>query len=309
MSTPPKRLPGDRGHLGRLLDLWARDTEELVTSGRLRRLVGVTAIIQMLDGLKDEEGREQIAFKGGAALELRFGFRARASNDLDGAYRGEVAEAIGLIDEAVRRGNSNVGTGRTTEGEQIIGTGLAVAPVRFRVKLLYKEKDFVTVPMELSPVEGHSLDQLEVLPAAVSLAPVQLAEAEAIPFLPIRYQVAQKLHACSEDLGEERPNQRARDLADILLIEELALNDVQMSGLRDACVEIFGLRGKHPWPPTVVPWPGWDNIWNRLVETERLDYSIAEAVARVQDLAEPSWLARERAAYAQVTMRVSSWSV
>jgi predicted nucleotidyltransferase component of viral defense system len=283
MSTPPKRLPGDRGHLGRLLDLWARDTEELVTSGRLRRLVGVTAIIQMLDGLKDEEGREQIAFKGGAALELRFGFRARASNDLDGAYRGEVAEAIGLIDEAVRRGWSGF-TGRTTEGEQIIGTGLAVAPVRFRVKLLYKEKDFVTVPMELSPVEGHSLDQLEVLPAAVSLAPVQLAEAEAIPFLPIRYQVAQKLHACSEDLGEERPNQRARDLADILLIEELALNDVQMSGLRDACVEIFGLRGKHPWPPTVVPWPGWDDIWNRLVETERLDYSIAEAVARVQDL-------------------------
>ena len=167
MSTPPKRLPGDRGHLGRLLDLWARDTEELVTSGRLRRLVGVTAIIQMLDGLKDEEGREQIAFKGGAALELRFGFRARASNDLDGAYRGEVTEAIGLIDEAVRRGWSGF-TGRTTEGEQIIGTGLAVAPVRFRVKLLYKEKDFVTVPMELSPVEGHSLDQLEVLPAAVS---------------------------------------------------------------------------------------------------------------------------------------------
>jgi hypothetical protein len=123
-----------------------------------------------------------------------------------------------------------------------------------------------------------------VLPAAVSLAPVQLAEAEAIPFLPIRYQVAQKLHACTEDLGEERPNQRARDVADVLLIEELALNDVQMSGLRDACVEIFGLRGKHPWPPTVVPWPGWDDIWNRLVETERLDYSIAEAVARVQDL-------------------------
>jgi len=57
MSTPPKRLPGDRGHLGRLLDLWARDTEELVTSGRLRRLVGVTAIIQMLDGSVFGPGR------------------------------------------------------------------------------------------------------------------------------------------------------------------------------------------------------------------------------------------------------------
>ncbi|MDA8282367.1 MAG: nucleotidyl transferase AbiEii/AbiGii toxin family protein [Actinomycetota bacterium] len=283
MSTPAKRLPGDRTHLARLLDAWARDTEEPVTSGRLRRLVGVTAIIQMLDGLKDEAGQERIAFKGGAALELRFGFRARASNDLDGAYRGEVSEAIGLIDEGVRRGWSGF-TGRTSEGEPIVGTGLAVAPVRFRVRLLYKNKDFVTVPMELSPVEGRSLDQVEVLPAAVSLEPVQLTGAEAIPFLPLRYQVAQKLHACTEDVGEERPNQRARDLADILLIEELALNDDQMPGLRDACVEIFGLRGKHLWPPVVVAWPGWDVIWGRLMETERLDYSIAEAVVRVQDL-------------------------
>lgn len=123
-----------------------------------------------------------------------------------------------------------------------------------------------------------------MLPAAVSLEPVQLTGAEAIPFLPLRYQVAQKLHACTEDVGEERPNQRARDLADILLIEELALNDDQMSGLRDACVEIFGLRGKHLWPPVLVAWPGWDVIWGRLMETERLDYSIAEAVVRVQDL-------------------------
>lgn len=130
MSTPLERLPGNSGHLARLLDVWARNTEEPVTSGRLRRLVGVTAIIQMLDGLKDQEGRERIAFKGGAALELRFGFRARASNDLDGAYRGEVSEAIDLIDEGVHRGWSGF-TGRTTEGEPILGTGLTVPPVRF----------------------------------------------------------------------------------------------------------------------------------------------------------------------------------
>ena len=100
----------------------------------------------------------------------------------------------------------------------------------------------------------------------------------------IRYQVAQKLHACTEDTGEEHPNQRARDLADILLIEELALDGAQMPGLREACVEIFGLRGKHLWPPTVVVWPDWDGIWERLVYAEKLDYSISEAVTRVQDL-------------------------
>ncbi|MGH9092522.1 MAG: nucleotidyl transferase AbiEii/AbiGii toxin family protein [Acidimicrobiales bacterium] len=282
MSTEP-RPPGDRGHLGRLLDTWAKESSELVTSGRLRRLVGVTAIIQMLDGLKDEEGQERIAFMGGAALELRFGFRARASKDLDGAYRGEVAQAIGLIDERLHVGWSGF-SGRTTSGEVIEGTGLVPPPVRFQVKLLYKAKEFVTIPMELSPAEGHSIDRVELLPGAVSLKPVRLAEAEVIPFLPIRYQLAQKLHACTEDTGEERSNQRARDLVDILLIEELALDDEQMPGLRDACIEIFGLRGKHPWPPRVVAWPDWEVIWRRLAETERLDYSLDEAVARVQDL-------------------------
>ena len=40
VNPPPQRLPGDRGHLARLLDAWARESEEPVTSGRLRRLVG-----------------------------------------------------------------------------------------------------------------------------------------------------------------------------------------------------------------------------------------------------------------------------
>ena len=49
------------------------------------------------------------------------------------------------------------------------------------MKLLCKAKELATVPMDLSPVEGRSLDQIEVLPAAVSLEPVQLTGAEAIP--------------------------------------------------------------------------------------------------------------------------------
>jgi hypothetical protein len=283
VSASPKRLPGDRGHLARLLDDWAKNVEEPVTAGRLRRLVGVIVTIQMLDGLKDEFGIERIAFKGGAALELRFGFRARASADLDGSYRGELSEAVELVDEGVRGGWSGF-TGRTTDGKIIPGTGLTHPPIRFSVKLRYKGKDFVTVPMELSPVEGRSLDHLEVLPAAVSLEPVQLSDADAIPFLPIRYQLAQKLHACTENTGDERPNQRARDLVDILLIEELALEDDQLPDLRNACVEVFVLRRKQNWPPTVVSWPDWDVIWNRLVETERLDYSLNDAVVRVQNL-------------------------
>jgi predicted nucleotidyltransferase component of viral defense system len=57
---------------------------------RLQRSVGVLVIAGALDGLRDDSGREMIAFKGGSALEIRFGLRARASKDLDGAYRGEL---------------------------------------------------------------------------------------------------------------------------------------------------------------------------------------------------------------------------
>ena len=46
-----------------------------MTAGRLRRLVGVLAIVGTLDGLRDADSNERIGFKGGSALELRFGSR------------------------------------------------------------------------------------------------------------------------------------------------------------------------------------------------------------------------------------------
>jgi hypothetical protein len=51
------RLPGDRGHLDRLSGRWVRASDDRVTAGRLRRLIGVMVIVQMLDGLPDERGR------------------------------------------------------------------------------------------------------------------------------------------------------------------------------------------------------------------------------------------------------------
>ena len=186
-GTP--RLPGDRVHLSKLLDKWASSSEDRVTAGRLRRIVGMTVIAQMLDGLRDEKGRERFAFKGGAALELRFGHRARDSNDVDGAYRGDVEECRQLVAEAVGRGVERIHR-HGLDGELITNTGLARPPLRFRVKLFYKGKEFMTLPFEVSEAEGRSLESVERLRPAVSLRPVQLPDTEEIPFLPIAYQIA-----------------------------------------------------------------------------------------------------------------------
>lgn len=161
---------------------------------------------------------------------------------------------------------------------------MPTAPIRFKVKLRYKNKDFVTVPLELSVAEGGSLDNIEAQPPSLDISRVQLQGPDSIPLLPLRYQIAQKLHACTEDLGPEQSNQRARDLHGLLLIEELGLDKKDLPAVREACVEIFSGRGKHSWPPTVIAWGDWPDIWDRLADDEHLDYSLDEAVERVRQL-------------------------
>jgi hypothetical protein len=69
------RRPGNLAHLERPIDLWSRDRIELeATAGRLRRLVAVSALAEILGGLDD--GRPRLAFKGGASMEIRFGAAA-----------------------------------------------------------------------------------------------------------------------------------------------------------------------------------------------------------------------------------------
>ncbi len=285
-SSGDPRPPGDIAHLERLLDRWSKQAAAdedgpgpPAATGRLRRLVGVTVVAATLDGLRDSDGVERIGFKGGAALELRFGFKARTSKDLDAAYRGELTEGLALIADALAAGWNNF-TGVLGEPEDITRAGITPAPVRVKIKLRYKNRAFITIPFEMAAAEGQSMRSPEPLPPAVKLAPVQLPEPDTIPFLPIRYQIAQKLHACTEDCGDPA-NQRVRDLADLLLIKELAVADKDLPAVHAACTEIFHGRNKHPWPPAVTLWPDWEQLWARLVDNEGLDLTLEEAATAV----------------------------
>ena len=55
--------------------------------------------------------------------------------------------------------------------------------------------------------------------------------------------------------GDEEANERFRDLADLLLMRELA---PELAGVREACVEVFALRDTHAWPPAVDPPEAWE---------------------------------------------------
>lgn len=272
------RPPGNKSHLERLLEAWSKSAR--VTAGRLRRVVGVAVIANMLDGFPDADRRPRIVFKGGAANEMRYGLRARSTKDLDAAYRGDLDEAVSLIGQAVTLGWSGF-TGRVSEAEIIQRAKVQPQPVRFKIKLAYRNRDFVTIPFEVSAAEATSLEVPEIFSVAISLEPVQLDGITNVALLPLRYQIAQKLHACTEPPKDDDPNDRVRDLPDLLLMEELGIDENNLGSVRAACVEIFDGRGMQQWPPHVQEFPGWGVLWDNLAETEGLEMSLNEAVLAV----------------------------
>lgn len=83
--VPARALSG----LERWLGEWA--AAEGVTAGRLRRFVAVAVVAAMVQRARDDQGRPLFLLKGGSDLELRLGLGARATRDLDAAFRGRCA--------------------------------------------------------------------------------------------------------------------------------------------------------------------------------------------------------------------------
>ncbi len=94
---------------------------------------------------------------------------------------------------------------------------------------------------------GNELDRVPAAP----LDPLQIPTPEAANCVSLRYQVAQKLHACTEVFATGRKNDRLREVMDVLLLEPL-VHEVGLVRVRAACVNIFVVRDKHAWPPTVT---------------------------------------------------------
>lgn len=280
MSLSRDRQPADRSHLQRWLTEWA--AAESVTAGRLQRRVSVLVVSAMLDHVRDAAGDHRFVAKGGAALEMRFGSRARTSKDFDAVYRGALDDAVAEVDTAVAT-EWNGFLGRVTRIGRVEVPGLQVKPVRFEIKLTFKGKPFSTVPMEVAAPEGDALRRVDTV--EVSLDPVGLPVPPTVPCLSVRYQIAQKLHACTDPLEGQQPNDRAHDLADLILLEELL--DADLGDVRAACVDVFSIRDRQPWPPALVAPPHWPRLWNAIVEEDRFPViALHDAVERVRALIE-----------------------
>lgn len=260
--------------------------------GRLQQHVGVLVVTQFMASLTDEHGEPLLLVKGGASLELRRGIpESRTSKDLDAVIRGDIETVHDRLVEAGAAGWEGF-TAVFTPTAEFEVPGLIAHPHRFTGKLNYQGRPFVSVPIEVSPVEAGNADSYDKV-TSEALTLVGLPNSAAVPCMTLPWQIAQKIHACTDPVDGARTNDRAHDLVDLQLLEAL-LVDEPLIETRGACLAVFEARAKETWPPTVVAHPHWGPIYARALEgLDQLDLArtAEEAAERVQgfiDRIEPS---------------------
>lgn len=257
--------------LHKWIDDHAKDTGAAVV--RTQRWISFMVIATILDSVRDENDDPVFVLKGGAAMELRLGLEARATKDYDVTFRDRTADMLSRLDEALQRPHADFAITRT----EPVPVGETRAQ-RLDLKLAYRGRSWQTVQFEIAPAEGEVGQEIDRV-AAIPLDHLGLEGVDRVPCVSVRYQMAQKLHACTE-----RENDRSRDLIDLLLLRGM-LDADDLPRVREACIEIFELRAKHAWPPTVAVFEAWRESFPR--EATDLGFPIEDvdqAATAVQDL-------------------------
>lgn len=273
--------PAGAKQFQRLLQRHANDIGQLPQ--RVMHLVRVGVVCAMLDGVRHEDGGHLFVVKGGTAMQLRLGIRARATTDLDVTFRGAAKTWLAAFDEAT--------ADRTWEGftvvrkglpVQIEVDGLAYRPWRVGLQIRYEGRDFGSTSLEVGIDQTGVADHDLVVPAGIVLAAFDIDPPRLVPCLDVVQQMAQKLHACTEPI--DGGNDRVRDVIDIWLLEAF-LEPHETSALRAAAVDTFAQRGGHSWPPNVEPSASWTHDYPLLVaDYPEAPQTLDDAVAYLVDL-------------------------
>ena len=203
--------------------------------------------------------RARVPDQGRRGGELLLGLRARATKDLDATARLAGDEIGPRLRAALAHGWEGF-TFRLTGLEQVRDT----TALRGDVKVSYQGDPWSTVQLEVSPAEGTAGHQIHwTNNTFINPERLGLRSPGELPLVTIAYLIAQKLHACTDHTDLERPNDRYRDLIDLILVDRLVHTEDDAS-VREVCVEIFRLRAKHAWPPRITVPPEWRDGYRSL---------------------------------------------
>ena len=285
-------LAENRPRTKQAIDKWIHDAERELGIGvrRLGWMVASGVVAAAIQRVRHTDGLPRFLIKGGAYLELRLGLRARATKDVDTLFRGNFDDSIDVLDEALAEPFDGI-TFKRTEPEEINVPGRVVKPRRFDILLRLRGKTWRHITLEVSADEGGAgaaADQFR----PPSLAHFGLGTPEMTAALVMDYQVAQKLHACTDPHTEEHPNDRVRDVVDLHLLKSAFYDEGHdLHSLATACRSLFAARAEEArqtgqvtprlWPPEIVAHPPWRVDYSTYAEEVELSLSLDEAVLAI----------------------------
>jgi hypothetical protein len=156
--------------------------------------------------------------------------------------------------------------------------------VNMEIAVTYRGQPWTSISVDIARAEAGE-SEVEWVEAIVLTEAFGVTGPAALPCLPLRFHVAQKLHGTTLPPRPGKQNERFRDLIDLLLLEAMFTHDYV--ALRDACELVFRSRNTHPWPPSLdaMP-PHWAEPFAQLARDLGLpERDVETALVRVRGFA------------------------
>lgn len=234
------RPPGNVGNLFSRINAYAH--EQGLTPARLQQRVKSELLFTLLDRAREAGIIPIYIAKGGMAIELRFGVRARASGDVDIGIVSEGEELLMVFDRALALGLDDFTFTR--------GTTLYLANAqahRIQVRIQYKGRAFGTLDVDLNAANYETPVTFET---ASVLTVLGLPGPLRVPLLDPYIQIAHKLHGATEPDRPDYVNRRHRDVLDVLIMWSDPSLELSLPRLRATVIAEFARRPHHKvWPP------------------------------------------------------------
>lgn len=247
-----------------------------VSLDRLRRRVVFQRVFARLNNAQPGVW----VLKGGMAMEVRLGDRARLTKDVDLGLREAIETAGDLTEKLV------AAMARDPFGDQfeliaepfteLMADDAGYLTWRSRVTATLAGKYFGRVQLDVSP-RAHELRATDriVLPNTLAFAGILAPEVEVID---VHRHAAEKYHAMARDHAT-RENTRVRDLVDVVILIEAGL--LEPARLRPAVVGVWAERNRLVPPERFArPPASWAGTFERLAAEADLHH------VRLSDAAE-----------------------
>jgi hypothetical protein len=245
---------------------------------RLRKMVVFDRFLARLA----ESQPDQWVLKGGLALQLRLGDRARTTKDIDLLFLEESHKIQRQLREAVALDLGDWFTfevGRPSDNQERAGGG-----IRHTVLSLLDGRTFERFHIDIG-VGDPVVEAVEYLvtPNLLTFAEI---EPVIVPCYPISQQLAEKCHAYTKTYASG-VSTRIKDFVDIILLAEIG--EISGQNLTAAIKATFQNAGNHDIPRLIPPPPRtWEGGFRRLANEVGLsEDSLESSYARIQQFFDP----------------------